>query len=157
MSDNFTRVRALLSDRTQTRLKELGVTACELLLSNPDKGSKELVSLMQGSATWLGFVLILFAEARSALFVRKIAQDLLYREVREEFPNGWFTDDDCHALVKLGSWECVIGQALPAHKVEATAILSDLTIDDVPANGWKPTCANDARLVELFDKYWSSE
>lgn len=142
--------------RAVSELKRLGVTAAELLQNHPDCSKKKLAEIIGNGMTSRGLTMVLFEEARQHSRVRALAQELLYRKILDEFPDGWFEDENVRATVKLGSWHYDVLEFAPEYEESATAVLKAMATTNKPNTGWKPNSSMDERLRLLFETHWMS-
>lgn len=133
------------------------ISATDLLLRFPTRSMKELAEILGSGATARGLKMVLFSEARQHSLLREVAQDLLYREILEKFPNGWFEEETIRAIVKLGSWHYDLYKFAPEFEECAIAILKSLAVTNKPPDGWKPLSPSDDRIQTLFDTYWAEQ
>jgi hypothetical protein len=145
-----------LCDKTRAALTDAGFDPLSFLASNPRASMVELAKRVNRGATALGLIVSIYEDAITLGIVRETAKDLLLREIMEQFPNGWFTDSAVCASVKLGRWSYHIN----AHVGDTTCgqyasgIVSAITIDEPPPEGWKPELPSDPFIDDVFDRIW---
>jgi hypothetical protein len=144
-----------LYERALTELQKLGVTATELMQRHPDCSKKKLAEIIGNRVTSRGLTMTLFEEARRQETVRSLARELLYRKIINEFPEGWFEEENVRSTVKLGSWHYDVLEFAPEYEESAVKILTALATTQKPDVGWKPTTADDERLRLLFETFWT--
>jgi hypothetical protein len=146
-------------DGAKKALAEGGQSALEFLAANPEMSKIQLAQHLNRDASALGLVMAIYEEAASAGQVRDIAKDLLFREIMEEFPQGWNSSDTVHPVVRLGDWGHNIRKyvANPKCSEFPILILRELARDKPPPDGWRPSWPNDPRIDDLFDRHWPIE
>lgn len=142
-------------DRADAELQKLGITATEFMQRNPDCSKKRLAKIIGNGVTSRGLTMKLFEEAHERSTVSLLAKELLYRETINEFPEGWFEDDNVRATIKVGGWYHDVLEFAPEFREHATAIIKALATTNKPNAGWKPKSPNDERLRLLFEQYWT--
>lgn len=141
--------------QASSALQRSNLSATEFILRYPARSKKELAEILGSGTTSRGLTMVLFAEARQRSLLREVAQDLLFRKIVEEFPNGWFEDENIRPTVKLGGWRYDLLEFAPEFEESATAILKSLASTDKPNDGWKPLSPSDERLRTLFETHWA--
>jgi len=147
----------MFAEGAKRALEQYGSTALELLETHSDFTLKQLAALVNHGITIRGLKAVIYEEAQKAGKVREVAKDLLYREILDEYPDGWYFDPKVGALVKLGFWYSTIRDFAPCYKEESRAIIRELTIENPPPEGWFPEGPDDPLLEELFHKHWPRE
>lgn len=142
--------------RTKKALTEGGVTALEWMSANPRVSVVELARRLNRGATGFGMELAIYHEAAEKGVFRKVAKELLIREILNRFPNGWKTDPEISAVVKIGGWDSGITNVARDSDFEkyADLIVRCLAIESPPQEGWIPEWPNDPLIDQLFDRYW---
>lgn len=137
-----------------------GCTALQFLAENPLVSKIELAKRLaqqSGCGTRaIGLTKAIYDEAVQSNAVRTVAKDLLYRKILQEFPDGWFVEPNICASVKIGDWDYDIHKYVPDKQAGDAAfrIVKQLTIEEPPPDGWKPSLPNDPRIEELFARLW---
>lgn len=142
-------------NRARGQLQKLGITATEFLRQHPDCSKVQLAQIINHGVTARGLTIQLFEEAQQQNAVKVLAQELLYREILEEFPEGWFEDPEVRATVKISRWRSDVLEFAPEFREQATAIIKALATTNKPKQGWRPTSADDEEIRFLFDRYWT--
>jgi len=149
-------VDRMFLDRARSALAAAGCAALHFLARNPGASIIELAKRLGRRASAIGLIMAIYEEAAQQGVVRRTAADLLAREIREKFPDGWSSQGTVHPLVKIGSWEDDIRAYVhdPAICGYAKSIMRHLAIDHPPPEGWKPQPQNEPLIDDLFDRYW---
>jgi hypothetical protein len=145
--------------RAQRALSAAGVSALDLLNENAGMSIVELTKRLAERANLgvsaIGLTMVVCDEAAAKGVAREIALDLLVREIRATFPDGWTSGGNIHALVKLGTFS-EIGKYAHDQRFAGYMqhIMRELTINNPPPQGWIPEAKNDRLVKELFDRCW---
>lgn len=142
--------------RARNALNDAGFSALEFLSTNPGLSKVELAKLLNRGASAIGLIMAIYEEAVQGDAVRETAKDLLLRQIRYEFPDGWSSAGNVHPAIKVGSWRRMIKSYVPDPQCGrfASDIIRHLAIDHPPPEGWKPESQEDPLIEELFDRYW---
>lgn len=138
----------------QNAFDRLGLSALEFLYRHPAVSLLELAKRLNRGASAIGLSMVIYQEAERAGRTREIAVELLYREILAEFPDGWYTDPRVHAGAKLLMWHSAAADYTATSAPYSLAVLRDLTMENAPSEGWKPTSVSDERLQHAFDRCW---
>ena len=141
--------------RARDALNVIGLGALEFLASYPDLSILELTKLLASESNCglsaMGLTMALYQEAAEKRTVRDLAKDLLTREIREEFSEGWSSQGTIRPVVRIGN---IINYLQEPGITYASRIIRDLAIDHPPKEGWKCEAQDDPVIAELFDRYW---
>lgn len=143
-------------ERANNEFGKLDLTALEFIQRHPICSKKKLANIIGNGVTARGLTMKLFEEAKQQNILEKIARDLLYRKIINEFPDGWVEDEVIRPAVKLGSWHYDILEFAPEYDESAIKILRALATTHQPNIGWKPSTANDELLLLLFKLFWDN-
>ncbi len=146
-------------DRAHKALRQSGFGALEFIKANPGLSKIELAKLLNKGVSAIGLIMAIYEEAAKVGSVRATATDLLIRQIRDEFPNGWSIKGNVSAVVRLGSWDYEIEKYVPDPQIAcyATKIVKHLALDSPPPEGWKPSLQQDVLIDDLFNIYWPIE
>jgi hypothetical protein len=149
-------VDQMFLDKAQKALAEAGVGALQFLEANLGVHRIELAKRLNRGVSAVGLIMAIYEEAQQKNCVRKIAKDLLIREIWHEYPDGWSNSDTVSASVRLGSWDYDISKYVPEKVVAdyADRMIRHLTVEHPPPASWKPEQQSDPLIDALFDRYW---
>lgn len=149
-------VEEMFFTHTSMALKSAGYTALEFLAANPGLSPTDLARRLNRGASGLGLVIALYREAEAKGCVRATAKRLLVGEIRNRFPNGWYSADSVGPAVTIGGWRFEMRNYAsdPRFGDYASSIVRELAIDHPPPDGWKPDLENDQFINALFDRFW---
>lgn len=141
-------------EKASSALNRLGVSGTQFLVQHPNQSKKELAGIIGSGVTARGLTMVLFEEAWQHLSIKQLVQELLYREIVEEFPNGWNEEGSVRPTVKIGGWHYDVSRFAPVYENSTAGILRALGTTHKPIPGWKPLHKDDERLISLFEEFW---
>lgn len=149
-------VSKMFLESAKKALADADCNALDLVAEHPSLSILELAKKVNRGTNAFGLKLAIYEEAHEKGMVRKVAKDLLIRQINNEFPNGWIQSDEVRPAIRLGPWASDIYDSIrnPQIAKSVKSILRQLTIDHPPPEGWKPQRENDPVIDELFDFYW---
>jgi hypothetical protein len=153
------KVDAMFLENAQKALAEAGYSALEFLALNPGVSESELAKRLNRGVSAIGLVMAIYKEATRNDVIRVTAKDLLIRKIYEVFPEGWTNEGDVGPAVKMGGWDHHIKKYIQNSQIAgyATKIITHLTIDHRPTDGWRPKLDGDPVIEMLFNRYWPIE
>ncbi|MCO5172514.1 MAG: hypothetical protein M9894_39960 [Planctomycetes bacterium] len=89
--------------------------------------------------------------------IRELAKDILVRRVRENFPDGWDTEEAglSRRAAALGDWTAEILVHAGEHTRSSLHAVSD-AIKRSAGPGWRPEGPDDPLVYAAFEEGWPS-
>lgn len=142
--------------KAQTALKKIGQSAIDFLSSHPDLSKVELARRLNHGANAIGLVMALYDEANRTGKIRELAQELLFRQIRAKFPDGWRVGGSVDPIVSIGSWSFEIGKyGNDESEAEyAQRIIREFGQTNSPPAGWIPESNRDEYIERAFKLHW---
>jgi hypothetical protein len=158
-SREYETVARSLLECARAALKARSIGAQEFLAANPGVSKIELAKRLNHGVSAFGLIMAIYEDAVESRLLRETARDLLIREIRCEFPDGWSFAGSVAPGIKIGRWYSEASDYCHDQQVEhyLSRIIRHLAIDDPPEEGWLPREQNDPLINEIFDRYWPVE
>ncbi len=149
-------VDRMFLERAHKALAAENCTALEFASSNPNLSLIELAQKLNHGVSAIGLVMAIYEDAEGKNLMRETVKDLLYRTIRDEFSEGWSTNEKVSPSVKIGGWIHEIKRFVrdPSVAFLAENIFSDLVFRAPPPEGWIPVPGADPLIERLFDRHW---